>query len=45
MTTIGSNNIYNIAIKGTFDDYQKIVKDMFSENSFRKKLICQQLIL
>ena len=38
MTTIGSNNIYNIAIKVTFDDCQKIVKDMFSENSFREKI-------
>lgn len=38
MTTIGSNNIYNIAIKGTFDDCQKIVKDMFFENSFREKI-------
>ena len=38
MTTIGSNNIYNIAVKGTFDDCQKIVKDMFSENTFREKI-------
>ena len=38
MTTIGSNNIYNIAIKGTFDDCQKIVKDMFSDNIFREKI-------
>jgi len=38
MTTIGSNNIYNIAIKGTFDDCQKIVKDMFHENAFREKI-------
>jgi len=38
MTTIGSTNIYNIAINGTFDDCQKIVKDMFSENSFREKI-------
>ena len=38
MTTIGSNNIYNIAVKGNFDDCQKIVKDMFSENSFREKI-------
>ncbi len=38
MTTIGSKNIYNLAIKGTFDDCQKIVKDMFSENSFREKI-------
>ena len=38
MTTIGSDNIYNIAIKGSFDDCQKIVKEMFSENSFREKI-------
>ena len=38
MTTIGSQNIYNIAIKGTFDDCQKLVKEMFSENSFREKI-------
>tara|TARA_Y100001970_G_scaffold274303_1_gene373817 strand:+ start:218 stop:1594 length:1377 start_codon:yes stop_codon:yes gene_type:complete len=38
MTTIGSNNVYNIAIKGTFDDCQKLVKEMFSENSFREKI-------
>ncbi len=38
MTTIGSSNIYNVAIKGTFDDCQKIVKDMFSENAFREKI-------
>ena len=38
MTTIGSNNIYNIAIKGSFDDCQKIVKDMFNENKFREKI-------
>ena len=38
MTTIGSNNIYNLAIKGTFDDCQKLVKEMFSENNFREKI-------
>ena len=38
MTTIGSNNIYNIAVKGTFDDCQNIVKDMFNENEFREKI-------
>ena len=38
MTTIGSNNVYNIAIKGTFDDCQKLVKEMFSENIFREKI-------
>ena len=38
MTTIGSSNIYNIAIEGTFDDCQKMVKDMFNDNSFREKI-------
>jgi len=38
MTTIGSSNIFNIAIEGSFDDCQKIVKDMFNENNFRKKI-------
>jgi len=38
MTTIGSSNVYNIAIKGTFDDCQKLVKEMFSENNFREKI-------
>ena len=38
MTTMGSNNVYNIAVKGTFDDCQKHVKEMFSENDFRKKI-------
>ena len=38
MTTIGSRNIFNIAIEGSFDDCQKIVKDMFNENEFREKI-------
>jgi threonine synthase len=38
MTTIGSSNIYNIAVEGTFDDCQKIVKDMFTDNKFREKI-------
>ena len=38
MTTIGSKNIFNVAIKSTFDDCQKIVKDMFSDNKFREKI-------
>ena len=37
MTTIGSKNIYNIALKGNFDDCQK-VKEMFSDNDFREKI-------
>ena len=38
MTTIGSNNIYNIAVRGTFDDCQKILKDMFADNRFRETI-------
>ena len=38
MTTMGSNNIYNLAIKGSFDDCQKIVKDMFSDEIFRRTI-------
>ncbi len=38
MTTIGGNNIYNIAIEGSFDDCQKIVKELFNEEEFRKKI-------
>ena len=38
MTTIGSNNIYNIAIDGSFDDCQNMVKSMFNDNEFREKI-------
>ena len=44
MTTCESNNIYNIAVKGNFDDCQKLVKQMFNDEKFREKLICQALI-
>ena len=38
MTTIGSNNIFNIAIEGSFDDCQRIVKELFNEDDFREKI-------
>ena len=38
MTTCDSDNIYNIAVKGNFDDCQKIVKQMFSDEQFREKI-------
>ncbi len=38
MTTCDSNNIYNIAVKGNFDDCQKLVKQMFNDEDFRKKI-------
>ncbi len=38
MTTIGGANIYNVAIEGSFDDCQKIVKKLFNEEDFRSKI-------
>ena len=38
MTTIGSSNIFNLAVEGSFDDCQNIVKDMFNDNEFREKI-------
>ena len=38
MTTCDYNNIYNIAVKGNFDDCQKIVKQMFNDEQFREKV-------
>ena len=37
MTTIMSKNVFNIAIDGTFDDCQKIVKDLFVSNTLKNK--------
>ena len=37
MTTVKSKNIYNIAIKGNFDDCQKIVKKLFVDEDLKKK--------
>jgi len=38
MTTCDSSNIYNIAVKGNFDDCQKIVKQMFNDEKFRERI-------
>lgn len=37
MTTFKNNNVYNVAIKGDFDDCQNIVKEIFKENHKVKK--------
>ena len=37
MTTVQSANIHNIALEGTFDDCQDMVKSLFSDKVFRKK--------
>ncbi|MEW5423084.1 threonine synthase [Amorphus sp. 3PC139-8] len=36
MTTVPDDNVHVIAIDGTFDDCQAIVKDMFAHTSFRE---------
>ena len=38
MTTVGSTNVHNIAIAGTFDDCQNLVKAMFNDEPFRDAL-------
>ncbi len=35
MTTVTADNVHNIAIKGTFDDCQDLVKAMFNDTAFR----------
>jgi threonine synthase len=35
MTTVASDNVHNIAIEGTFDDCQDLVKGMFNDEAFR----------
>ena len=38
MTTVESPNVYNIAIAGTFDDCQDLVKAMFNDMVFRDEM-------
>ena len=38
MTTVLDKNVYNIAIKGTFDDCQYLVKEMFNDQKFRNSI-------
>ena len=37
MTSVLSNNVYNISINGTFDDCQNIVKKLFVSNDLKSK--------
>jgi threonine synthase len=37
MTTVSDANVFNIAVEGTFDDCQDIVKAMFGDASFREQ--------
>ena len=38
MTTSDHANVYNIALEGTFDDAQSIVKALFADTDFAKKI-------
>lgn len=37
MTTVTDENVHNIAVKGTFDDCQDIVKALFADTAFNAK--------
>ncbi len=38
MTTVQSSNVHNVALDGTFDDCQDMVKAMFADEPFRTRL-------
>ena len=38
MTTVAAENVHNVAIEGTFDDCQALVKAMFNDAAFRARL-------
>ncbi len=38
MTTVDAPNVYNIAIDGSFDDCQDLVKAMFNDRGFRDRM-------
>ncbi|NCU70415.1 MAG: threonine synthase, partial [Candidatus Fonsibacter lacus] len=38
MTTVNSKNVFNIAVNGSFDDCQTLVKSMFNDRHFRRSI-------
>jgi len=38
MTTVNSNNVFNIAVAGNFDECQKFVKSMFADKNFSRSI-------
>ena len=38
MTTVNSDNVFNIALDGNFDECQKFVKSMFADKDFSKSI-------
>ena len=39
MTTVIQDNVLNIAVEGSYDDCQRIAKDLLSENPFDRRII------
>lgn len=37
MTTVTDDNVFNLAVEGTFDDAQSIVKEIFSDLDYKEK--------
>ena len=37
MTTVLDGNVFNVAVKGTFDDCQRIMKDLFNDLAFKDR--------
>lgn len=37
MTTVDDANVLNLAVEGTFDDCQRIIKDLFADVEFKRK--------
>ncbi|ETV90363.1 threonine synthase [Aphanomyces invadans] len=37
MTSVIDDSVHNLAVQGTFDDCQAIVKDLFADTAFKKK--------
>ena len=38
MTTVDAPNVHNLAVEGTFDDCQDLVKAMFNDTAFREEM-------
>lgn len=38
MTTVHAPNVFNVAVEGTFDDCQDLVKSMFADEPFRERV-------
>jgi threonine synthase len=38
MTTVDSDNVHNVAVEGTFDDCQDLLKAMFADTAFRDRV-------